>query len=268
MKKKKPIYNAIFFLFVIISCAPLIILIMLTISTFWPYPSILPQVVSLDYFRHVFIENRQTFMAVITSILLAFFVMILSLAIAIPAGKAIACYNFYGKGFIKLFVLIPLVVPSIAVITGIHITMIRAGLTGNFLGVAIIQTLFALPYAVRIMTNVFEIIGRRLEQQATVLGAGAVTIFLKVTLPRLMPAILSAGALSFTVSIAQYITTFIIGGGRIITVTMLIVPHIQSREHHIAAVYSILLILTALLSLFLTERLVRRYYKIDEVFSV
>jgi len=268
MKRKQPVFNALFYFFVFLSCAPLLMLAMLTISTFWPYPSILPEVVSMDYFRFVFVGNRQTLMAVITSILLAFLVAILSLAIAIPAGKAIACYNFKGKGFIKILVLIPLIVPSIAVITGIHVTMIRAGLTGNFIGVAIIQTIFALPYAIRVMTNVFEIIGRRLEQQATVLGAGPVTIFTKVTLPRLIPAILSAGSLCFTVSIAQYITTFIIGGGRIITITMLIIPHIQSREHHIAAVYSVLLIVSALISLLLTEKLVRRYYKIDEVFSV
>jgi len=243
-------------------------LAVLTVSTFWPYPALVPEVVSLEYFQHVFVGNRQTLMAIISSILLAFFVMLLSLLIAIPAGKAIGCYNFKGKGFVKILVLVPIVVPSIAVITGIHVSMIRAGLTGDYLGVTIIQTLFAMPYAIRIMTNVFEIIGSRLEQQAEVLGAGAFTIFRKVTLPRLIPAILSAGALSFTVSIAQYITTFIIGGGRIITITMLIVPHIQSREHHIAAVYSVLLIAASLLSLVLVEKLVRRYYKIDEVFSI
>lgn len=268
MRKKAPLYNALFYLFVTISCSPLIVLIMLTISTYWPYPALAPEIISFDYLRHVFFGNRQTLLAVITTILLAFFVTFLSLCIAIPSGKAIGCYDFKGKSLVKLLVLLPLVMPSIAVITGIHVTMIRAGLTGNYLGVALIQTLFAMPYSIRIMVNVFEIIGRRLEQQATVLGAGTVMIFQKVTLPRLMPAILSAGALSFTVSVAQYITTFIIGGGRIITVTMLIVPHIQSREHHTAAVYSILLIASALLSLFMVEKLVRRYYKIDDVFGI
>lgn len=268
MRKKQPIYNVLFYIFVIISCAPLIMLIMLTFSTFWPYPSLLPEVVSMDYYAHVFIGNRQTLMAVVTSILLAFFVTLMTLIIAIPAGKAIACYSFKGKSVVKMLVLIPLIVPSVAVIMGIHVTMIRMGLTGTFIGVALIQMLFAMPYAIRILTNVFEIVGRDLEQQATVLGAGTVTIFMKVTLPRIMPGILSAGALSFTVSIAQYITTFIIGGGRIITVTMLIIPHIQSREHHIAAVYSILLILSAMISLYLIEKVVRRYYDMDNVVYV
>ena len=268
MIKKQPIYNILFYICVIASCAPLIMLVILTVSTYWPYPALLPEVVSAEYYSHVFVGNRQTLMAVITSILLAFFVTLLSLLIAVPTGKAIACYDFWGKGFVKILVLVPLIVPSVAVLTGIHISMIRLGLTGTFFGVAIIQALFALPYAIRIMTNVFEIVGRDLEQQASVLGTGAVSIFLKVTLPRIMPGILSAGALSFTVSIAQYITTFMIGGGRIMTVTMLIVPHIQSREHHIAAVYSVVLILSALLSMYFIERIVRRYYSMDNVLYV
>jgi len=268
VKKRQPFYSVLFFICVIASCAPLIMLVILTVSTYWPFPALLPETVSMDYYSHVFAGNRQTIMAVVTSILLAFFVAFLSLVIAVPTGKSIGCYDFRGKGFVKILVLVPLIVPSVAVLTGIHVSMIRLGLTGSFFGVALIQTLFALPYAIRIMTNVFEIIGKDLEQQATVLGAGAVPIFLKVTLPRIMPGILSAGALSFTVSIAQYITTFMIGGGRIITVTMLIVPHIQSREHHIAAVYSVLLVISALLSLYLTEKVVRRYYNMDSTFYI
>ena len=268
MKKKLVVSNIAFYVCVAFSCAPLVMLIVLTVSTYWPYPSLLPEVVSADYYSHVFLQNRQTLMAVVTSVLLAFFVTALSLAIAVPTGKSLACYSFRGKGFAKILVLVPLIVPSVAVITGIHVSMIRLGLAGTFFGVALIQTLFALPYAIRIMTNVFEITGNQLEQQASVLGAGGAMIFRRVTLPRIMPGMLSAGALSFTVSIAQYITTFMIGGGKIMTVTMLIVPHMQSRQNHVAAVYSVVLIVTALLSLYLTEKIVRRYYSMDNVFYV
>ena len=268
MQKREVFSKSVFYLLVALSCAPLILLIILTVSTFWPYPALLPEVVSAEYYSYVFIQNRQTLMAVITSILMAFLVTLISLVIAVPAGKSIACYSYRGRGFVKILALVPLIVPSVAVVTGIHISMIRLGLTGTFFGVALIQALFALPYAIRVMTNVFEITGRQLEQQAAVLGAGEFMIFSKVTLPRIMPGILSAGALSFTVSIAQYITTFMIGGGRIITLTMLIVPHMQSRQHHVAAVYSIVLIVTALISLYLTERIVRRYYSMENVFYV
>ena len=88
MKRKSVIGNIAFYVCVALSCAPLVMLIILTVSTYWPYPSLLPEVVSAEYYSHVFLQNRQTLMAIVTSVLLAFFVVVLSLAIAVPAGKS------------------------------------------------------------------------------------------------------------------------------------------------------------------------------------
>ena len=256
----------LFYAWVFISCAPLLVLAVMTVSTFWPYPALLPEVMSWEYYYHVFIQNARTASAIATSILLALSAGFIALLIAVPAAKALTHYNFFGKGFVKILVLLPIIVPGIAVTIGNQISMIRLGLTGTFLGVAIIHTLFALPFAIRIMSNVFEAVGDRLEHQAAVLGAGPVFIFRRVTLPQIMPGVLAAFTLSFTISIAQYITTFMIGGGRIITVTILLVPHIQGGQTHIAAVYSLLLIAAAVCSLYLMEYVVRRYYNFENVF--
>jgi len=188
--------------------------------------------------------------------------------IAIPAAKSLALYNFAGKWLVELLVLAPLVVPVIAVATGIQVSMIRLHLTGSFLGVTLIHTVFALPYAIRIMVNVFGIIGDRHEQQAIALGAGPGFTFFKVTLPMIMPGILSAAAISFTISLSQYITTFLIGGGRIITVSMLLIPFIRSGQVQMAAAYSVMLIAAAILSLLFMEQAVRRFYNQETVVFV
>jgi len=240
------------------------LLVLLAIGVSWPFPALLPRVYSSQYFHYAFSDN-QTLKAIITSILLAIFVTLLTLAIAIPAAKSMALYNFAGKALVKLLILAPLVVPAIAVSTGIQVSMIRLGLTGGFLGVTLIHTVFALPYAIRIMTSVFEMTGDRHEQQATVLGADAMITFFRVTLPIIMPGILSAASISFTVSLSQYITTFLIGGGRIITVNILLIPYIQSGQVQLAAVYSAMLIFAAMLSLFFMERTVRRFYNFENI---
>ena len=260
--------SSFFYFCVFISCAPILLLAVLTISTFWPYPDLIPQRVSMAYFEHVFFGNNQTWPAIKTSVLLAFGTVITSILIAVPAGKALAHYNFGGKGFVKILVLVPLIVPGVAVSIGNQVSMIRLGLAGTFWGVVLIHCVFALPFAIRIMSNVFEAAGNRLQLQATVLGADSVFIFRHITLPQIMPGIVAASALSFTISISQYITTFMIGGGRIITVTMLLIPHIRSGQTHIAAVYSVLLIIAALISLMLMERILRRYYNYDNVVYV
>jgi len=265
LKIAQSLNRAFFYLCVFAACAPLVLLVMLTMGLSWQYPRLLPKAFTPDYFRYALFDAPQTLKAVSTTILLALFVSLLTLAIAIPAARFLALYNFRGKETIKLLVLLPLIVPAVSVTTGIHVSMIRLRLTGSFAGVALIQCVFTLPYAIRIMTNVFEIVGDKYEQQAAVLGANAALTFFRITLPVIMPGILSAMTLCFTVSISQYITTFIIGGGRIITVTMLLFPFFQSGELQLMSVYSVMLVAAALLSLFVIELAVRRVYDLETV---
>lgn len=266
MIKKRQILNKGFFYFwVFISTMPLFLLTLLSMSMFWPYPALLPETVSFKYYSRLLINNPRTWEAIQTSILLAIFVSIITLIIAIPAGKALAHEQFFGKKIVHMLVLVPLVVPEMSVTMGIQISMIHLGLSGTFLGVALVHALFTLPYAIRIMSNVFELVGSKLESQAMVLGAGTFFIFKHVTLPQIMPGIFAAATISFTISIAQYITTFIVGGGQVVTITMLLVPHIQGGETHVAAVYSMLLIGASLMSLGLMEYMLRRYYRFENV---
>jgi len=265
IKKRQFLSKGFFYFWVFISATPLLLLILISVSIFWPYPTLFPETISFEYYERLFINNPRTWEAIRTSIFLAFFVSIVTLIAAVPAGKALAHYQFVGKKVVKALVLVPLVVPGMAVTMGIQVSMIRLGLSGTFLGVALVHGVFTLPYAIRIMSNVFELVGDKLESQATVLGAKPVFIFRYITLPQIMPGILAAATISFTISIAQYITTFIVGGGRVITVTMLLLPHIQGGETHVAAVYSMLLIGVSLISLSLMEYVLRRYYRLENV---
>jgi len=265
VKITRSLNRTFFYLCVFAACAPLTLLVMLAIGLSWQYPQLLPKAFTPEYFRYALFDAPQTLKVVAATVLLALFVSLLTLAIAIPAARFLALYNFRGKEMIKLLVLVPLIVPAISVTTGIHVSMIRLGLTGSFIGVALIQCVFTMPYAIRIMTNVFEIVGDKYEKQATVLGANAAMTFFRITLPVIMPGLLSAMTLCFTVSISQYITTFIIGGGRIITVTMLLVPFFQSGQLQLMSVYGVMLVAATLLPLFLIELAVRRFYDLEAV---
>ncbi len=268
MKRSGMINKLIFYTFAIAGGAPLVVLLIFAVSASWPYPDLLPEILSPKYLAYVFISNRQTFGALAVSVLISVLVTLLTLAIAIPAAKALGLYKFKGREFIKLLVLLPLIVPAITITMGIHTSMIRVGLAGKMSGVILVHTVFALPYAIRLLTDVFEIIGESYEQQAWMLGAGALLTFRDVTLPLLMPGILSASVMSFIVSFSQYITTFLIGGGNIITLPMLMVPYIQNGETQISAVYSLLFVFAALISLYAIEKLLSKYYRNLKVFYV
>lgn len=61
-----------------------------------------------------------------------------------------------------------------------------------------------------------------------VLGAGPVKAFFLTTFPSLLPGILSSMSMGFTLSYSQYFTTLMVGGGRVKTIALVLVPYIQS----------------------------------------
>lgn len=244
-----------------IACAlPLASLLLLSLSAQWPFPHLLPSLFTSGHLAEVLLAPRLA-EAVTTSLAIAVCTTVTTLLLVFPAAKAAGLYSFPGKEALKLLALLPIMVPAATVTMGLHYFMIRAGLAGTMLGVVVVHTIFTVPYAFRILMHVFELVGERHEQQAAMLGANAPLIFSAVTLPLLMPGMVAAATMSFIVSFSQYITTFVIGGGRLLTVPLLLVPHIQGGELHVASVYSLVFIFTALTALVLLRALVRRYYR-------
>ena len=97
--------------------------------------------------------------------------------------------------------------------------------------------------------------GIALEEQARVLGAGPFQAFRRTTLPMLVPVILSAVSMSYIVSFSQYFLTLLLGGGRIKTFAVVMVPYLQSGSRNIACVYSILFMGITLLVFAVFERI-------------
>ncbi len=61
-----------------------------------------------------------------------------------------------------------------------------------------------------------------------------------------MPGIMSSFSMGFIISYSQYFTTLIIGGGRINTISLVLVPYIQGGDRSLASVYAMAFTLSAL----------------------
>ena len=73
-------------------------------------------------------------------------------------------------------------------------------------------TFVTLPFVVRAVQPVLIELDRDVEEAAASLGASNVTIFLRIVLPALMPALLSGGGLAFARAIGEYGSVVLIGG--------------------------------------------------------
>ncbi|WP_343766721.1 ABC transporter permease [Clostridium malenominatum] len=268
MKKfNRLIFNLITYIFVFLLSFPLVNLIIWMFAKRWEWPYLFPNEFSLRGLKY-FIGSSDSVQLLLYSIWLSLVVTIVTVIISIPASKALGVYNFKGKKIFEFFIISPLLVPTVSVAMGIHIVFIKLGIANTFLGVVLVHLIPCIPYGVRILTDVFAIVGESMEIQARVLGASSIKAFFYVTLPMIMPGILSAASMVFIVSFSQYFLTFLIGGGRVITFAMAMFPFIESGDRMMASLYSIVFILTSLLFLVLIERLVKSYYKLENNYFV
>lgn len=239
---------------------PLIVIVIWSFTKNWPWPNLLPKEFGLRGWKHFLNPSSRSLETLLSSIWLSLVVTVIALIISIPAGKALGVYDFKGKKVVELLIFAPVMVPTVAIAMGIHLSFLKVGLANTFLGVVLIHLIPCIPYSVRILQNVFEIVGDSLEIQAKVLGANSLQTFIYITLPLIAPGIISAGSMVFIVSFSQYFLTLLIGGGKIVTFSMMMFPFIQSGDRMMGSVYSIVFIVATLICLGIMEKAIKRFY--------
>ena len=163
-------------------------------------------------------------------------------------------YDFRGKDFISVMLMLPVIVPPLCVAMGLHLWFIKLGLAETFIGVVLVHLTFCLPYSIFVMWGVFSNYNPDYESQARSLGANPWKIILRVMLPLTLPGIMVAGLFSFLLSWSQYLSTLIIGGGRITTLPILLFALMGSGDRPVAAAVSIVFVAPAFLALLFSAR--------------
>lgn len=232
---------------------PMMLLLIWSVAGRWPWPQLLPETYSLRTVKELLFGAAKLPELLISSILLATVVAFLSTIVGILTARATELYRFRGKLFVRFGSLLPLLIPGTVFTMGIQITLINMRLTDTVAGVVLVHLIMAVPYSITIMTDVTALVGAKYEQQAMVLGAKPLRAFFQVTLPALLPGILSSMSMAFIISYSQYFTTLMVGGGRIKTISLVLVPYIQSGDRSLSAVYSVAFVGSALLVFFVFE---------------
>lgn len=247
-------------LIIFIMLLPLIPLMLWPFIASWRWPQLIPLFGEARGFKHFFSAGSNSVNILLFSVFLSIVVTIITLAIALPAAKAIAFYSFRGKNMIKTIILLPVIVPMVAVSMGIHVSFIYLGLANNCIGVILIHLIPGLPYAVRILLNSFLLIGDDIATQGKNLGANSLQVLWHITLPLIMPGVIAASTMVYIISFSQYFITFLIGGGRVVTFSMLMFPLIQRGERVLASTYSVVFLASILLVVIVADKVMKGFF--------
>ena len=105
-----------------------------------------------------------------------------------------------------------------------------------------------------VMAGVFANYDPQFEEQARSLGAGPIATIWYVMIPSVMPGIIVGGLFTFLISWAQYITTLIIGGGRVQTLPLKLFNFVSSTDYPVTGALGIIFIAPGVIVLLLTSR--------------
>ena len=134
------------------------------------------------------------------SIRVAFVTMILSIGIGAPAGYALSRFDFPGKEAFRFLVVMTRAFPLPLLALPLAVLFIRTGLDDTVIGLALVHTTLALPFAVLITFSLFSGIPVELEEAAWTLGCNRLTGFTKVILPLAAPGIAASAVFAFVIS--------------------------------------------------------------------
>ena len=185
-------------------------------------------------------------------------VALLALLVSLPAARVLARGRFRGKAAAELFVALPLLVPETAIGLALLMIAIRMGLAGSYAGVVLVHLVPTIPYAVRMLTAVWQGLDGTFEEQAAVLGATRAQVLRLVVLPMLLPGVLAAALFAFLVSTNLFLLTFLLGQGSIVTLPTLLFAKVAGGAlDATAAGIALVAALPGLFALMAMDRLVR-----------
>lgn len=241
--------------------APIAMIIILSFSKNYSWPSVIPNDFGLRGWNYVFENRGRVLTSLGNSIFISSMTTLITVLISIPCAKVLALDDIKGKKIIESLVFSPIIIPPVSIGMGLSVEFIRMGLARTYLGVILVSIVPCIPYAVRMLKEVFLIIGKKYIEQAYILGAGTLYTYRYVLFPMLLPGIISASMMCYIVSFSQYFLVYLIGGGRINTFTMDMFPFIQSGDRMLGAVYAIIFVLSTFFTLIVMEYILKKIYK-------
>lgn len=162
----------------------------------------------------------------------AFLSTLLSIAVGVPLAYVLANRSFRGKTFVSSFMMVPFVMPAVTVALGF---LLMFGINGWFnetlhflfgTKVRVLHSLWAIvlahaffnaPLVARMTQGAWERLDPALEESARTLGAGPLAVWFHVTLPAILPGLISGGLLAFVYCFMSFPIVLALGGARFST---------------------------------------------------
>jgi putative spermidine/putrescine transport system permease protein len=212
-------------------------------------------------------ENNAFLNGLIFSLKVSSLSAVVSVVLGILAALGLVRYRFRGASGINTLLLSPLLIPGIIIGVSVYLFYIQAenlldiDIVGTYGGLVLAHICLTIPWTVRLVSA--SMVGQdpTIEEAARNLGANAATVFMRITLPMLRPAIVAATLFSFIISFENLELSLSLVGPGNTTLPIAIMQYLEfNLDPTLAAVSTVQIVLLGAIML-ITDR----YVKLSQV---
>ena len=223
-----------------------------------PFPELLPSRFSFQFWENTLMRNAQFFPALLTSVQLAVFTGLITTALGMMAARSLSRMKWRASLSWFALISLPLFIPAMILMLSLHLLMLRFSLANSKTAVLLAHVIISLPYAAAILTAYVKGIGTGLEETAKTLGCTPFHYYQKLLLPLMMPGLFLSFCIGFLLSFSELFSVLLLGGGSVLTFSMLMYPAMTNGQWGTGAVMGTLFLLVHLGLFFLADYWVRR----------
>jgi multiple sugar transport system permease protein len=151
-------------------------------------PSLWPSPFILDNYIAVVTANNFV-RQLVNSLVYSLGSVLLSIAVAAPAGYAMSRIDFRGKQLVMVLIMVAAMVPNVAVLIPTYLLLKHLGLVDNQLALTVIFAAQIAPQSVWFTRNFIDAIPREIDEAAHVDGASRLQTFTRILLPLIKPGL-------------------------------------------------------------------------------
>jgi putative spermidine/putrescine transport system permease protein len=188
------------------------------------------------------------------------YVAVICTLVAVPAGTlgglALARYRMRLATIIQTYLLLPFTIPLIGSGIGLMLAFGQMGLLGRLWPVGIAACVINLPFMIWAVAASVNALDPDLENAAANCGAPPIEAFFRVTLPAVMPGVITGSLLMFILALNEFLVSLLLVDARIVTLPVLTYNSIRSIITPDLAAVSVVFIGAAALAVAALDRLV------------
>jgi spermidine/putrescine transport system permease protein len=214
---------------------------------------------TFDWYRKL-LTNERILDVLMNSLMVATAATAISAVFGTAAAFAFARLRFRGQASVESLFYIPIVMPEL--VQGIALLLLFSvllSLPRGLATIALAHAVFGIAYVMVVVRARLDGMDPRLEEAARDLGASPGQVFMRVTLPLILPGVIGGALLAFTLSFDDFVIAFFVTGPGAATLPIEVYAMVKRGITPEINVLATLILLVSVLLIALSLRIQRRY---------